>query len=152
MSNRIVITGMGTVSPLGLDVPSLWDALLQGKSGVDLITLFDPEAFETRIAAEVKGFDPMDYMERKQARHMDRYSQFAVVASRQAAEQARLDFGVPEDVGVLIGSGIGGLTTLSEQFDILAERGPSRISPFLISMMITDGASGQVSIMLGARG
>jgi len=135
-----------------LDVPSFWEALLQGKSGVDHITLFEPEAFDTKIAAEVKGFDPMDYIERKQARHMDRYSQFAVVASRQAVEQARLEFDVPEDIGVLIGSGIGGLTTLSEQLTILAERGPGRVSPFLISMMITDGASGQVSIMLGAKG
>ena len=89
MSSRIVITGLGTISPLGLDVPSFWEALLQGKSGVDRITLFDTEAFDTKIAAEVKGFDPMDYIERKQARHMDRYSQFAVVASRQAVEQAR---------------------------------------------------------------
>ena len=152
MTNRIVITGMGAVSPLGLDVPSLWEALLSGKSGIDRITLFDPELFETKIAAEVKGFDAMDYMERKQARHMDRYTQFAVVASRQAVEQAKLEFDDPEDIGVLIGSGIGGLSTLSEQLAVLAERGPSRVSPFLISMMITDGASGQVSIMMGARG
>jgi len=152
MDDRIVITGMGAVSPLGLDVPSLWQALLSGKSGIDRITLFDPEPFETKIAAEVKGFDAMDYMERKQARHMDRYTQFAVVASRQAVEQAKLEFDDPEDIGVLIGSGIGGLGTLSEQLAVLAERGPSRVSPFLISMMITDGASGQVSIMMGARG
>lgn len=152
MTNRIVITGMGVVSPLGLDVSSLWEALLSGKSGIDRITLFDPELFETKIAAEVKGFDAMDYMERKQARHMDRYTQFAVVASRQAVEQAKLEFDDPEDIGVLIGSGIGGLSTLSEQLAVLAERGPSRVSPFLISMMITDGASGQVSIMMGARG
>jgi len=152
MTNRIVITGMGAVSPLGLDVPSLWEALLSGKSGIDYITLFDPELFETKIAAEVKGFDAMDYMERKQARHMDRYTQFAVVASRQAVEQAKLEFDDPEDIGVLIGSGIGGLSTLSEQLAVLAERGPSRVSPFLISMMITDGASGQISIMMGARG
>ncbi len=152
MDDRVVITGMGAVSPLGLDVPSLWEALLSGKSGIDRITLFDPELFETKIAAEVKGFDAMDYMERKQARHMDRYTQFAVVASRQAVEQAKLEFDDPEDIGVLIGSGIGGLSTLSEQLAVLAERGPSRVSPFLISMMITDGASGQVSIMMGARG
>lgn len=152
MDDRVVITGMGAVSPLGLDVPSLWQALLSGKSGIDRITLFDPEPFETKIAAEVKGFDAMDYMERKQARHMDRYTQFAVVASRQAVEQAKLEFDDPEDIGVLIGSGIGGLSTLSEQLAVLAERGPSRVSPFLISMMITDGASGQVSIMMGARG
>jgi len=148
----VVITGMGAVSPLGLDVPSTWQALLEGRSGVDRITLFDPEPYETKIAAEVKGFDPLNYMERKQARHMDRYTHFAVAASQEAVGQAVLDISVPEDIGVLVGSGIGGLTTLSEQSAILAERGPSRISPFLISMMITDGASGQISIMLGAKG
>jgi len=152
MTNRVVVTGMGAVSPLGLDVSTLWEGLLQGRSGVDRITLFDPELFETKIAAEVRDFDPMEYMDRKQARHMDRYTQFAVVASRQAVDQARLEFDNPEDIGVLVGTGIGGLTTLTEQFTILAERGPSRISPFFISMMITDGASGQVSIMLGAQG
>ncbi|TET88348.1 MAG: beta-ketoacyl-[acyl-carrier-protein] synthase II [Dehalococcoidia bacterium] len=152
MAERVVITGMGAVSPLGLDIPSLWEALVSGKSGVDRISLFDPEPFETKIAAEVKGFNATDYLEHKQARHMDRYAHFAVVASLQAAEQARLDFSHPEDIGVLIGSGIGGLTTLSAQFAVLAERGPSRISPFLVPMMITDGAPGQVSIMLGAKG
>ncbi len=152
MTNRVVVTGMGAVSPLGLDVPSLWEALVSGRSGVGHISLFDPEPLETRIAAEVKGFNAEDYLERKQARHMDRYQQFAIVASRQAVEQARLDFENPEDVGVLIGSGIGGITTLSEQFAVLAEKGPRRISPFLVPMMIADGASGQVSIMLGARG
>jgi len=152
MTSRVVITGMGAVSPLGLDIPSLWEALISGKSGVDRITLFDPEPFETKIAAEVKGFNAADYIEHKQARHMDRYAHFAVVASLQAVGQARLDFSHPEDIGVLVGSGIGGLTTLSAQFAVLAERGPSRISPFLVPMMITDGAPGQVSIMLGAKG
>jgi 3-oxoacyl-[acyl-carrier-protein] synthase II len=130
MTNRVVITGMGAVSPLGLDIPSLWEALISGRSGVDGISLFDAEAFETKIAAEVKGFNATDYLEHKRARHMDRYTHFAMVASLQAVEQARLDFGLPEDIGVLIGSGIGGLTTLSAQLAVLAERGPSRISPF----------------------
>ena len=153
MANRVVITGMGAVSPLGLDVPSLWEALVSGKSGVDYITLFDAQAFETRIAAEVKGFEATNYIDRKDARHMDRYTHFAVVASLQAVEQARIKVEEePGDIGVIIGSGIGGLTTLSAQFAVLAERGPSRISPFLVPMMITDGASGQVSIMLGAKG
>jgi len=100
MAERVVITGMGAVSPLGLDVPSLWEALVSGKSGVDRISLFDPEPFETKIAAEVKGFNAADYIEHKQARHMDRYAHFAVVASLQAVEQARLDFSHPEDIGV----------------------------------------------------
>ncbi len=152
MDNRVVITGMGAVTPLGLGVPSLWEALINGKSGVDLITLFDAEVFETKIAAEVKGFNAFDYIDRKQARHMDRYTQFAVVSSLQAMEQAGLGFDEPEDIGVLIGSGIGGLTTLSAQFKVLAERGPHKVNPFSIPMMITDGASGQVSITLGAKG
>ena len=152
MSDRVVITGMGAVSPLGLNVPSMWEALVNGRSGVDHITLFDPELFETKIAAEVKGFNAADYLDHKKARHMDRYAHFAVVASLEAVEQARLSFDNAEEIGVIIGSGIGGLGTLSAQFGVLAERGPRKVSPFLIPMMITDAASGQVSILLGAKG
>lgn len=153
---RIVVTGMGVVSPLGLDIPSLWEALKAGKSGVDRITFFDAGAFETRIAAEVKGFKPTDHLEHRDARRMDRYTQFAVVASLQAVAQAKLDLAnnpsEAGDVGVLIGSGIGGLTTLSTQMAVLAAKGPRRVSPLLVPMMISDAASGQVSIMLGAKG
>ena len=152
MSDRVVITGMGAVSPLGLNVPSMWEALVNGRSGVDHITLFDPELFETKIAAELKGFNAADYLDHKKARHMDRYGHFAVVASLEAVEQARLSFDNAEEIGVIIGSGIGGLGTLSAQFGVLAERGPRKVSPFLIPMMITDAASGQVSILLGAKG
>ena len=155
-SDRIVVTGMGVVSPLGLDIPSLWEALKAGKSGVDRITFFDPGPFETQIAAEVKGFKPTDHLEHREARRMDRYTQFAVVASLQAVAQAKLDLAnnpsEAGDVGVLIGSGIGGLTTLSAQMAVLAEKGPQRVSPLLVPMMISDAASGQVSIMLGAKG
>ncbi|MBM4444848.1 MAG: beta-ketoacyl-ACP synthase II [Chloroflexi bacterium] len=154
--HRVVVTGLGAVSPLGLDVPSLWEALKAGRSGVDRITLFDPEGHETRIAAEVKGFNAADHIEHREARRMDRYTQFAVIAALQAAAQARLDLdNHPEEacnVGVLIGSGIGGITTLSAQMAVLAEKGPGRISPFLVPMMISDAASGHVSIMLGAKG
>lgn len=156
MHNRVVVTGMGAVSPLGLDIPSLWGGLESGNSGVDRITLFNVDGFETQIAAEVKNFNPTDYVEYREARRMDRYTQFAVVASRQAAAQAGLDLNRhPEDacsVGVLIGSGIGGITTLSAQMAVLAEKGPHRVSPFLVPMMISDAASGHVSIMLGAKG
>ena len=152
MSDRVVITGVGAVSPLGLNIPSMWEALVNGRSGVDYITLFDPEFFETKIAAEVKGFNAADYLDHKKARHMDRYAHFAVVASLEAVEQARLSFDNAEEIGVIIGSGIGGLGTLSAQFGVLAERGPRKVSPFLIPMMITDAASGQVSILLGAKG
>jgi 3-oxoacyl-[acyl-carrier-protein] synthase II len=153
MTTRIVVTGMGAVSPLGLDVPTLWEALKAGQSGAGRITLFDAEPFETKIAAEVKGFNATDFIEHREARRMDRYSQFATVAAMQAVKQANLDCDKEgPDVGVLIGSGIGGITTLSAQMATLAERGPRRISPLLVPMMIADAAAGHVSIMLGAKG
>ena len=129
MSIRIVVTGMGAVSPLGLDVPTLWEALKSGQSGAGPITLFDAEPFETKIAAEVKGFNPTDYFEHREARRMDRYTQFATAAAMQAVKQANLDCDKEgPDVGVLIGSGIGGITTLSAQMATLAEKGPHRIA------------------------
>jgi len=150
---RIVVTGMGAVSPLGLDIPTLWEALQSGQSGAGRITLFDAEPFETKIAAEVKGFNPTDFIEHREARRMDRYTQFATVAAMQAVKQANLDCAKEgTDVGVLIGSGIGGITTLSAQMATLAEKGPHRISPLLVPMMIADAAAGHVSIMLGAKG
>ncbi|MBI2847214.1 MAG: beta-ketoacyl-ACP synthase II [Chloroflexi bacterium] len=154
LDNRVVVTGIGIISPLGLDVESTWKALISGLSGVNHITFFDPEPFETRFAAEVKGFDPLAYLDRKDAKRMDRCMQFAVVASKKAVEGAnlRIDETNSEDIGVIIGSGIGGITTLSQQFQVLAEKGPSRVSPFLIPMMISDMSSGQVSISLGAKG
>ena len=153
MTSRIVVTGMGAVSPLGLDIPTLWEALKSGKSGAGRITLFDAEPFETKIAAEVKGFNPTDYIEHREARRMDRYTQFATVASMQAVKQSNLDCEKEgTDVGVIIGSGIGGITTLSAQMATLAEKGPRRISPLLVPMMIADAAAGHVSIMLGAKG
>ena len=154
MDHRVAVTGLGIISPLGLDVDSTWSALLAGRSGVGYISTFDSEPFETHIAAEVKDYVPTDHFGRKEVRHMDRFVQFAVLASRQAVQQANLkiDSVNAEDIGVIIGSGMGGLITLSQQFQVLAERGPSRISPFLVPMMITDMASGQVSIDLGAKG
>ncbi len=153
MRTRIVVTGLGTICPLGTDVPQTWDALMNGRSGCGPITLFDAASFETRIAAEVKGFDPAQYFEHREARRMDRYTQFATIASLQAVKQANLDCEKEgTDVGVLIGSGIGGITTLSAQMATLAEKGPRRISPLLVPMMIADAAAGHVSIMLGAKG
>jgi 3-oxoacyl-[acyl-carrier-protein] synthase II len=153
MTTRIVVTGVGAISPLGLDVPTLWEALKTGQSGAGRITLFDAESFETKIAAEVKGFDPTKYFEHREARRMDRYTQFATVAATQAVKQANLDCEKEgPDVGVLIGSGIGGITTLSAQMATLAEKGPRRISPLLVPMMIADAAAGHVSITLGAKG
>jgi 3-oxoacyl-[acyl-carrier-protein] synthase II len=145
---------MGTVNPLGLDVANTWRAVLEGKSGIGPITLFDASKLEVRIAGEVKGFDPSHYFERKDIRHTDRFSQFAVAATTQAIAQAGItvDDTNREDIGVIYGSGIGGIQTLSSQLNILREKGPDRVSPFSIAMMISDAASGQISIRFGLKG
>jgi 3-oxoacyl-[acyl-carrier-protein] synthase II len=151
---RVVITGMGAITPLGNDVETFWSNLCAGKSGVTKITRFDATAYSTRIAAEVKDFDPTRWMERKEAKRNDRFVQLAIGAARQAVEAARLD--VPnldaDRIGVIVGSGIGGIETFETQHQILLERGPDRVSPFFIPMMISNMASGQVSIALGAKG
>lgn len=152
MNRRVVVTGMGAVSPLGLGVDALWDGLIHGRSGVGPITRFDASAFSTRIAAEVKEFDPTDFMDRKDARRMDRFAQFAVAGARMALQDAGISDNVDwERVGVLIGSGIGGIQTFEEQCRNLFEKGPDRVSPFFVPMMIPDIASGQVSILTGAK-
>ncbi|MBE3574034.1 MAG: beta-ketoacyl-ACP synthase II [Firmicutes bacterium] len=153
---RVVVTGMGAVSPLGIGVEATWEGLLAGRSGIGPIQAFDPAPFATRIAGEVRGFKAEDFMDRKEARHMDRFTQFAVVAALEALRSARLQprqEGVDwTRVGVLIGSGVGGIHTLEEQARILHEKGPGRVSPFFVPMMIADMASGQVSILTGAKG
>jgi 3-oxoacyl-[acyl-carrier-protein] synthase II len=153
-NTRVVVTGMGVICPLGLNATATWEALIAGRSGVDRITLFDTEGFETKIAGEVKGFKPTDYMSPKDARHNDRFSQMAVAASHQALKQAglKIDEANQGDIGVVIGSGIGGLTTLFEQIKVLLERGPDRVGPFLIPMMMPNMASAQTSIITEARG
>ena len=149
-----MVTGMGIISPLGLDVATTWDGIVNGRSGVDFITAFDPEGFDTHFAAEVKGFDPEDYLDRKEARRMDRFAQFAAVAAQEACRQASLEprSTDPYRIGVIIGSGIGGIGTLSQQHEILLTRGPKRVSPFLIPMMLADMASAQVSMVTGSMG
>src|SRR5690349_8459626 len=146
---RIVITGLGAVTPLGIGKQTYWEGLISGKSGVGPITLFDSTGFDVKIAAEVKGFDPGDYMDSKEARRMDRFAQFGVAAAKLALEDAKFtnDESNAERVGVIIGSGIGGLQSLEDQMRILIEKGPNRVSPFLIPMMIADMATGQVSIL-----
>lgn len=141
------------VSPLGLDIKSTWEALVKGESGAGPITTFDTSAFDTKIGAEVKGFDPQKYMDRKDVRHMDRFAHFAIAAALEAVESARLqiDGSIGDDTGVIIGSGMGGLLSLHAAFHILVDRGPGRISPYMAPMMMADSASGQVSIRLGAR-
>jgi 3-oxoacyl-[acyl-carrier-protein] synthase II len=154
MTNRVVITGIGIVSPVGLDRETTWKNLLAGVSGIDRITAFDPEGFETTIAAEVKGLDPEAYVGKKGARRMDRFVQLAAVATLEAKEQAAvtIENSGSERVSVMIASGIGGIITLSEQLEVLLEKGPTRVSPFLVPKMLPDMASGQVSMLLGARG
>ncbi len=154
MSSRVVVTGMGAISPLGLDVPTLWQGLVEGRSGVAPITLFDADGHDTRIAAEVKGFDPLNYMDRKEARRTDRFVQLAVAATEEALRQAQLTIGSnnADYVGVIVGSGVGGLMTLWEQFNILKDKGPQKVSPFLVPMMISDMAAGQIAIRYGAKG
>jgi 3-oxoacyl-[acyl-carrier-protein] synthase II len=154
---RVVVTGLGLVTPIGNDVQSTWDALLAGKSGAAPITLFEAtEDFDVRFACEVKDFDPVQYMERKEVRRTDRFAQFALAASQQAMEQAGLAAGFDgldgDRVGVIIGSGIGGIATFEDQARVMMERGPQRISPFFIPMFISDIASGLVSMRYGARG
>jgi 3-oxoacyl-[acyl-carrier-protein] synthase II len=145
---------MGLITSLGNDLASSWEAVCQGKSGISEITAYDTSKFRIHFGGEVKTFDPALYMDRKEIRRNDPFEQFSIAVSKQALAQAGLQItdDIADDVGVYIGSGIGGLFTLHEQFRILFERGPDRISPFLINMMIIDGAPGIVSIMTGARG
>lgn len=154
MRRRVVVTGLGAVTPLGNDVASTWDGLIAGRSGIDRITLFDPSNLTVQIDGEVKGFDPLQYVERKDLRRMDRNVQFAVAAARQAVEDAHLciNRSNAESVGVIIGSAIGGIKTMLDQQRVLDERGATRVSPFFLQNLIPDTASGQVAIYLGAKG
>lgn len=154
MTSRVVVTGIGIVSPLGLGVETTWERLTSGVSGVDYISSFDPEPYETRFAAEVKDFNPADFLDRKEARRMDRFTQFAAVAAQEAVANSGLVI-TDENahrVATMIGSGIGGLITISEEMQVLSEKGPARVSPFLIPMMLGDMASGRVSMITGAKG
>ncbi len=154
MERRVVVTGMGVVSPLGLDVPSLWQGIVEARSGIGPITLFDAASFDTRFAGEVWGFDPTNYMDRKEVRRTDRFVHFAIAAVQEALRTSELSItdANRDEIGVYFASGIGGIATLTEQIDVLRARGPGRISPFLIPAMITNLAAGHVSILSGARG
>ncbi len=152
--SRVVVTGLGLVTSLGNDLASSWEALCQGKSGIDKITGYNTSQHRVHFGGEIRNFDPTLYMDRKEARRNDPYEQLAIAASKQALTHADLQITdeIADDAGVYIGSGIGGLVTLHEQFTILKEKGPNRVSPFFINMMIIDGAPGIVSILTGARG
>lgn len=152
--SRVVVTGLGLVTSLGNDLNANWEALTAGKSGIGEITAYDTSRFRVHFAGEVKDFDPLPYMDRKEARRADPYEQLAVAAAKQALAQAGLQITSEnaDDIGVYVGSGIGGLVTLHDQFKVLHEKGPDRISPFFINMMIIDGAPGLIAIMTGAKG
>ena len=154
MSRRVVVTGMGCISPVGNNVRETWESILAGKSGAAMITHFDASKHKTRFAAEVKGFDPVALFGSRDARKMDRFTQFANAVVVEALDQANLkvDQSNRDRIGVVIGSGIGGIGTLLEQAEVLRERGPERVSPFLVPMMISDSAPGMIAIRFGARG
>lgn len=153
--NRVVVTGLGVISPVGNEIPVFWHALKEGKSGIGPLTTFDASAFESRIAGEVKVFDPVSYgISLKDTKRMDRFVQFAVASSRQAINQAGLDL-KKEDltrIGVLVGSGIGGLDIIEQEHNVFLKKGPKRLSPFLIPMLIVNEAAGQIAISFGLKG
>lgn len=154
MGPRVVVTGMSVISPVGTGLEDFWSNLAAGRSGVGPVTRFNAEGYSTRIAAEVKGFVPEEYIDKKDARRMDRFTQFAMAAAKLAIADAAIDFDTVnrDRVGVILGSGIGGLETLEEQHKVLMSRGPGRISPFFIPMMIVNMGAAQVAISFGLRG
>jgi len=151
---RVVVTGMGAITPIGNTLANYWEGLLAGRNGIGPITLFDASRHDSRIAGEVKGFNPEEYMDRKEAKRMDRFAQFAVAASKQALADA--DFVIndlnAEQVGIVIGTGIGGLKVMEDQQEVYLSRGPSRCSPFMVPMMIANMAAGLTAIQVGAKG
>ncbi|MED4979973.1 beta-ketoacyl-ACP synthase II, partial [Geobacillus stearothermophilus] len=151
---RVVVTGIGAVTPLGNDAETTWKNIIAGQSGIDIVTRVNPDDFPAKVAAEVKDFDPSLFIDRREARKMDRFTQFAVAAALMAVKDANLNIheSNAERVGVWIGSGIGGMETFEQQFEIFQQRGYRRVSPFFVPMMIPDMAAGQVSIILGAKG
>ena len=154
LKRRVVVTGMGMVSPLGTGVEKTWEALIQGKSGVGRITKFDPTGFDTQIAAEIKDFAPENFIDKKEARRMDIFIQYAMASAVMAMEDSRFKI-TPQNaerVGVVVGAGLGGLTTIESFHKVLLEKGPGRISPFFIPMLIVNEAPGQISMRFGAKG
>jgi len=152
---RVAITGMGAISPLGNSVSEFWQACVEGKSGIDFVTQFDATGYPSRIAGEVKGFDPQDYMDRREARRMSRFSQFAVAAGHQALQAAELDLRREEDpgrVGVILGNGIGGMPNIEEAVHTIRDKGGMRIDPFFLPKMLPNMAAAQLSMVQGAKG
>jgi len=153
--HRVVVTGLGVISPVGNDIPSFWKALKEGKSGIDKLTSFDSTAFDCQIAGEVKGFDPQSHgITKKETNRMEKFVQFAIASSRQAISDAGLDMDKEdrEGIGVIVGSGIGSLRIIEEQHNVFLKSGPSRLSPFLIPMLIVNEAAAQIAIAFGFKG
>lgn len=151
---RVVVTGVGAVTPIGNDKDAFWDSIQKGVCGIDTVKSFDPSEFKCQIAGELKGFEPTDYIDKKEARKMDRYTQLALIAANEAMRDAGIDMEKedPWRVGVITGSGIGGIATLEEQHKTLLDRGPGRVSPFFIPMMISNMGAAQIAIKFGAKG
>lgn len=151
---RVVVTGMGVISPIGLDVPAMWQSLAVGRSGIGPITLFDTDGYDVRIAGEAHGFDPVNYMPAKEVRRADRFTQFAVAALQQALAQSRLvvDAHNAEQVGVIVGSGVGGIETYTAEMDTLRQEGPRRVSALLVPMITVDVPAVQIALRTGAQG
>ncbi|MFN4295107.1 MAG: beta-ketoacyl-ACP synthase II [Thermoflexales bacterium] len=151
---RVVVTGIGAITPLGLDMECTWEALINGRSGVGPITRFDPNLLPVHVACEVKNFDPANFIDPREVRRTDLFEQYALAAARQAVRQANFTItpDIADDVGVVVGSSVGGFNTMLAQHDVLREQGPRRINPFAIPMIMSNGASGMIAIELGARG
>ncbi|NIM03635.1 beta-ketoacyl-ACP synthase II [bacterium] len=154
MDRRVVITGYGVVSPIGIGIDDFWNSLISGKSGITKVSSFDASQFSTKICAEVKDFEPEKYIDKKKIRKMDRFSQLAFAAAKMAMENAKLDMQKedPFRVGVIVGSGIGGLSTVAAEHRVLLEKGPRRVSPFMIPMLITNIAAGEIAIAYNIQG
>ncbi len=154
MKKRVVITGMGVISSLGFGVNEFWNSIKEGKSGISSIERFDATNFTAKVAAEIKDFDPTNYIDKKEAKRMDRYTQYAMAAAKFAVEDSGLDLDSVDKYrfGVIVGSGIGGIETFESQHDVLMQKGPGRVSPFFIPMMIANIASGRIAIQYGAKG
>ena len=151
---RVVVTGVGAITPIGKNCNDFWDGIKEGRNGVDTITAFDVTDFKCKVAAEIKDFDAAEYIDKKDARKMDRYTQFGFIAAREAFENSGLDMEKedPWRIGVITGSGVGGIETLETQHETLMTKGPGRVSPFFVPMMISNMAAAQIAIHLGAKG
>ncbi|MGB9779265.1 beta-ketoacyl-ACP synthase II [Caldanaerobacter sp.] len=152
--NRVVVTGVGVITPLGNTIEEFWDSLINGRNGIGTVTKFDTSEFPTKVAAEVKNFEPSLYIDKKEARRMDRFIQFAVASTKLALEDAGIDLGTVDlnRFGVIYGTGIGGIETFENQMRVMFEKGPSKVSPFFIPMMIANMAAGQIAITFGLKG